>query len=164
LRKVQHYTTNEDTAMINTNAKSKATQLYYTVLTLHDEEIIEDSTFQRLTELAWALHGTAEQNDRLQEHLAEMEKQLANNEENEDKTDKAGLFGKYLVAKRDGTPLDPEAKYFVVRYDAKAAHGDIGRTTLAYYASAIESEMPELAVELRNAINKQTELAQYIPS
>lgn len=28
-----------------------------------------------------------------------------------------GLFGKYVIAKADGTPVDPKARYFIMRFD-----------------------------------------------
>lgn len=45
---------------------------------------------------------------------------------------------KYIIQKRDGTPLDPQAKYFVVRFDAQAEHGWIARTALAVYCALLE--------------------------
>ena len=33
--------------------------------------------------------------------------------------DKEGLYGKYIIEKADGTAIDPNAKYFVIRYDVR---------------------------------------------
>jgi len=66
-----------------------------------------------------------------------------------------GLFGKYLIRKTDGTPLAPEARYFVVRYDAAAAHGAAGRTALKVYCSGIRFAMPELAESLRAELDAE---------
>lgn len=32
-----------------------------------------------------------------------------------------GVFGKYIIAKADGSPIDPEACYFVLRLDTDEA-------------------------------------------
>jgi hypothetical protein len=68
------------------------------------------------------------------------------------------LFGKYLIKKADGTPIAPEAQYFVVRYDATAEHGKAGRFALLEYADKIQNQYPELArqllLELRHAPEK----------
>ncbi|MEH2102548.1 MAG: hypothetical protein V7K76_22910 [Nostoc sp.] len=32
-----------------------------------------------------------------------------------------GLFGKYIIQKADGTPIDPSAQYFVLRPDTDTA-------------------------------------------
>ena len=31
---------------------------------------------------------------------------------------KSGLYGKYIIQKADGSPVDPEADYFILRLDA----------------------------------------------
>jgi hypothetical protein len=59
-----------------------------------------------------------------------------------------GLFGKYLIKKADGSELDPEAQYFVIRYDDAAAHGSAGRAALLEYARLIKGDCPELCAEL----------------
>ena len=48
------------------------------------------------------------------------------------------LYGKYRIAKSDGTPVDPAAKYFVLRVD-KDPHA---RTALRRYARPIEAASP----------------------
>lgn len=59
-----------------------------------------------------------------------------------------GLYGKYRVAKRDGSPVDPEAEYFVLRLD-KDPHAV--NAALAY-ADSVEDENPQLAADLRSAV------------
>ncbi|MBK9075488.1 MAG: hypothetical protein IPL77_11030 [Flavobacteriales bacterium] len=54
------------------------------------------------------------------------------------------LYGKYRIAKSDGTPVDPAAKYFVLRVD-KDPHA---RTALRRYARLIEAESPGLTRDL----------------
>lgn len=48
-------------------------------------------------------------------------------------TTKKELFEKYVIQKANGEPIDPEAKYFVLRYDhnSKDQHA---RTVLNIYA------------------------------
>lgn len=63
-----------------------------------------------------------------------------------------GLFGKYLISKRDGSPLDPSALYFVIRYDYSASHGVIGRKSILAYIKAIrdmrQTDLYPLALDL----------------
>lgn len=44
-----------------------------------------------------------------------------------------GLFGKYIIQKANGEPIDPEAKYFVLRYD-KASKDYHAKEILFEYA------------------------------
>lgn len=55
------------------------------------------------------------------------------------------LYGKYHIAKADGSPIDPNAKYFVLRIDTDQA----AREALKTYANYIEYDEPEFAAELR---------------
>ena len=34
-----------------------------------------------------------------------------------DKSHKTGLYGKYQIKKADGSPVDPDANYFILRID-----------------------------------------------
>ncbi|WP_155524039.1 hypothetical protein [Nodosilinea nodulosa] len=68
-----------------------------------------------------------------------------------------GLYGKYLLSKADGTPLDPRARYFVLRYDAHAEHGHQSRLALNAYAVQMQDIMPELSQQLLNQIVDEAE-------
>lgn len=57
----------------------------------------------------------------------------------------AGLYGKYRIAKADGTPTDPKAQYFVLRIDTDQA----ARMALQTYANYVEHDSPALADDLR---------------
>lgn len=59
--------------------------------------------------------------------------------------DKRGLYSKYIIEKADGSPVDPDAYYFVLRLDADRAARHAART----YARDIESTNPGLAADLR---------------
>ena len=45
-----------------------------------------------------------------------------------------GLYNKYTITKTDGTPVDPNAQYFVLRIDTDPA----ARVALIHYAYAQE--------------------------
>jgi hypothetical protein len=58
--------------------------------------------------------------------------------------DPKGLYNKYQVTKTDGSPVDPEAEYFVLRLDTDEA----ARAALACYAEHIYEKNPALADEI----------------
>jgi hypothetical protein len=53
-------------------------------------------------------------------------------------------FNKYIITKSNGNPIDPEALYFVLRYD-RDPHA---RVALAAYAQSVRTDNPQLADEL----------------
>lgn len=57
-------------------------------------------------------------------------------------TDK--LFSKFVVTKADGTPVDPEAQYLVLRLDTDGC----ARVAAVFYAVCIQEEQPGFAFEL----------------
>ena len=57
---------------------------------------------------------------------------------------KDGLFRKYVITKADGSPVDPAAKYFVLRMDTDRAACIAAQA----YAGSIASDNPKLATEL----------------
>lgn len=64
----------------------------------------------------------------------------------------AGLHRRYDVRKADGTPVDPNAEYFVLRLDEGGkdpAHVAASRKALMTYADEIEKHLPQLAADLR---------------
>lgn len=52
-----------------------------------------------------------------------------------------GLFQKYCVTKRDGSPVDPDAVYFVLRLDTDA----MARVAARAYARSVRDKNPKLA-------------------
>jgi len=60
-----------------------------------------------------------------------------------------GLHLKYIVTKADGSSVDPDAQYFVLRLDPKAKHREAAIVAIMAYADAIEDDLPSLAAELR---------------
>ena len=57
----------------------------------------------------------------------------------------SSLYHKYNITKADGSPVDPDARYFILRIDTDPA----AREVLLSYAKAIELENPLFADELR---------------
>lgn len=55
-----------------------------------------------------------------------------------------GLHSKYIVIKSDGSQPDPEARYFVLRYDNDSQV----QYLLRHYAKLIYKSKPELAKDL----------------
>ena len=56
-----------------------------------------------------------------------------------------GLYGKYKIAKSDGTPTALDADYFVLRLDTD----EIAREAVLVYAQNVEAKNSELADDLR---------------
>jgi len=69
----------------------------------------------------------------------------------EDKRD--GLKPKYQIAHADGTPCDPNARYFVLRldyhYECDERHIRACRLAACTYANEIEDHLPELSIDLK---------------
>lgn len=60
-----------------------------------------------------------------------------------------GLYGKFIIRKADGSPIDPEAKYIVLRYDANNhKDGPACRYGISAYAKAIKSYNLQFAEDL----------------
>lgn len=74
------------------------------------------------------------------------------------KNNPKGLHQRYVIAKADGTPVDPNAVYFVLRIDKNGddpAHLEACRDAIIAYCDAVQSGDPkfahltQLAAELR---------------
>lgn len=50
---------------------------------------------------------------------------------------------KYIIQKTDGTPVDPQAIYFVLRIDKPDFQGRLNRSLVHQYAEAMIRECPE---------------------
>lgn len=68
-------------------------------------------------------------------------------------SDDDGLYNKYIVTKRDGSPVDPDAFYFVLRLDTDMA----AREAALCYANARATEMPLLAQDITATVMFYTE-------
>ena len=56
-----------------------------------------------------------------------------------------GYYNKYNVTKKDGTPVDPKAVYFVLRLDTDP----VAQLVLAYYAELIARDNPRLSKDIQ---------------
>lgn len=63
-----------------------------------------------------------------------------------------GLYLKYIIAKADGSPVDPNADYFVLRLDTDQAARGAARN----YANRIMGDNPLLAQEIRDRADKHS--------
>lgn len=62
-----------------------------------------------------------------------------------------GLHLRYTIAKRDGSPIDPRAEYFILRLDEYCSdpkHTAACRAAILTYANEIKDHLPELALDL----------------
>ena len=70
---------------------------------------------------------------------------------------KQGLFGKFILKKADGSPISPNAKYLVLRYDANNdKDGNACRKAIITYARAISKSDPTFATDLLEEMTKET--------
>ncbi len=68
-----------------------------------------------------------------------------------------GLKSKYLIQKTSGKPINPNAKYFVLRYDEEQKDENFlraSRKALSVFADEIEDTVPELAIDIRESIKR----------
>lgn len=66
---------------------------------------------------------------------------------------KAGLYGRYIIGKSNGKPVDPNADYFVLRLDFGSGSTDYvkaSRIAVLAYTNAIEEVNPKLAADIRD--------------
>ena len=60
------------------------------------------------------------------------------------------IYGKYTILKADGTPVDPEGMYFVLKLNAfNPVHARASQRAVLAYADEIESLSPSLARNIR---------------
>ncbi len=52
---------------------------------------------------------------------------------------------KYIISKTDGTPVDQDAVYFVLRVDKPDFQGRLNRSLVHQYAESMMKECPEAA-------------------
>jgi len=66
---------------------------------------------------------------------------------------KGGWKRKYVIAKANGKPLDPKAKYFVLRYDSD---GDPNaRAAMRAYAVNVQAVNPKLASDILDRVARE---------
>ena len=62
-----------------------------------------------------------------------------------------GFYSKYIVLKADGSPVDPEAQYVVLRID-DGTYVDACRAGVQAFADRVRRENPQLADGLEDAL------------
>ncbi len=66
------------------------------------------------------------------------------------------LYNKYIISKTDGSPIDPKAKYIVLRYDAdNIKDGSAARVAIRKYANMIQHINPAFALDLLKAVDEE---------
>ena len=55
-----------------------------------------------------------------------------------------GLYKKYIIQKSDGSKIDPDAKYFVLRVDTDKH----AKKALLAYVNSVKEENPKLARDM----------------
>lgn len=63
---------------------------------------------------------------------------------------KKGLYGKYIITRLDGTPIDPENEYFILKVagNGDPEHMKACRAAVLKYAEEIKDHLPELSKDL----------------
>lgn len=65
-----------------------------------------------------------------------------------------GYYEKYNLSKKDGSPMDPKANYFVLRFDKNDAWGEACREAMKTLAVRVEDTYPELALDIYDMLRK----------
>ena len=62
-----------------------------------------------------------------------------------------GLYNKYVISRTDGTPINPENVYFILKLEGEgdSIHIEACRKAVLKYADEIELHIPLLAKDLR---------------
>jgi len=66
---------------------------------------------------------------------------------------KDGIRMKYILHKADGSPVDSEACYFVLKLNGDKPHHQASRTAMRVYAECIEEDLPELANDIMRCLD-----------
>lgn len=61
-----------------------------------------------------------------------------------------GVYGKYVISKADGSAVDPEACYFVLRLDVDPA----ARAAMRAYADAVRDDNEEMADDIEACLDE----------
>lgn len=63
------------------------------------------------------------------------------------KENQKGLYGKYIISRADGTPIDPDDEYFVLKVAGKGdrRHIEACRSAIIEYADEIADYLPDLS-------------------
>ena len=70
-------------------------------------------------------------------------------------SEQQGLYGKFIISKADGSPIDPKAKYIVLRYDADSKDFGPSSAAIRKYAELISTTNLEFATGLIKEMNSE---------
>jgi hypothetical protein len=71
-------------------------------------------------------------------------------------SEQQGLYDKFIISKADGSPIDPKAKYIVLRYDANnIKDGSAVRVAIRKYAKIIQHTNPAFALDLLKSVDQE---------
>ena len=70
-------------------------------------------------------------------------------------SEQQGLYGKFIISKADGSPIDPKAKYIVLRYDADSKDFWSSSAAIRKYAELIFTTNLEFATDLIKEMNSE---------
>jgi len=75
-----------------------------------------------------------------------------------------GLYNKYVITRSDGSPIDPENQYFVLKISGKGdeAHIKASRAGALRYALEIKKELPELAANIITSLKELPEIENFL--
>lgn len=65
-----------------------------------------------------------------------------------------GLYNKYIIQKTSGKPIDPDARFIVLRIDG-GQYLNACRAGVAAFAEAVREHNPTLANDLQNELLKK---------
>lgn len=65
------------------------------------------------------------------------------------------LYNKYNISKTDGSPIDPNAKYIILRYDANSKDFGPSQAAIKIYAEQIKHSNPKFALDLIKELDKE---------
>lgn len=64
--------------------------------------------------------------------------------------DTKGFYPKYIVKKSDGSPVNPNNKYIILRYDKDDEYGEVTRYLLLIFCRLIKPFAKKFSLELRD--------------
>lgn len=67
-----------------------------------------------------------------------------------------GLYDKYIIQHSDGSPVDPTAKYFVLRYDGPSFWAWACRAALFTLARLLRLTYPQLSEDIQIALKEES--------
>ena len=70
-------------------------------------------------------------------------------------SEQQGLYGKFIISKADGSPMNPKAKYIILRYDADSKDFWPSSAAIRKYAELISTTNVEFATDLIKEMNNE---------